>query len=129
VSSPPGALPASLAVVTRDHWIVEGDRRSAVVHDRDFRWLLPGERRLAFWGAGRVRKVQGDSRQLVAGAYVILAAMWGSLGGIVGLVSVVLDFARGAAAGYVLPVVAIALCRIGMLRLIQSRNARRCGEP
>jgi hypothetical protein len=46
--------------------------------------MFPGERRLATWGANRVLMVQrGDSRQLVAGAYVILAALWGAVGGVI----------------------------------------------
>src|ERR1700735_2052889 len=44
-----------------------------------FRWLLPGESVVAVWGMNRVSKVQGNSRDLVAGAYTVLAALWGSL--------------------------------------------------
>lgn len=101
-----------------------------VVDPKIFRWMLPGERRLANWGTGRIRKVQGDSRQLVAGAYVILAAMWGSLGGIVGLVGIVLLAAtKRSSAGPVLLIGGAVLIGIGVLRQVQSRNARRRGDP
>jgi hypothetical protein len=55
-----------------------------MINSNIFRWMFPGERRLATWGANRVLMVQrGDSRQLVAGAYVILAALWGAVGGVI----------------------------------------------
>lgn len=95
-----------------------------------FRALAPGERRLALWAAGRVQMVQGDSRQLVAGAYVALAAMWGSLGVVIGLVGIVIDTtAKKSPTGVVLILVGIALVGVGVLRQGQSRNARKRGEP
>jgi hypothetical protein len=96
-----------------------------------FEWMFPGERRVAMWGTNRVRKVQrGDSRQLVSGAYVILAAMWGSLGGTVGLIGIVLDAtAKSGTAGSPLFVAAGVLLAVGALRQFQSRNARRRGDP
>jgi hypothetical protein len=56
-----------------------------------FYWLLPGEGRVAFWAMGRVQNVQGNSKELVAGGYTVLAAIWGSLGGVIGLVGIALD--------------------------------------
>jgi hypothetical protein len=88
--------------------------------------MAPGERRIALWGAGRIRKIQGDSRQLVAGAYVILAAMWGSVGGIVIFIGIIVNAtATRSPAGLLLIVVGIALVGVGLLRQVQSHHARK----
>jgi hypothetical protein len=92
--------------------------------------MAPGERRLALWAAERVRMVQGDSRQLVAGAYVALAAMWGPIGVVIGLVGIVIDVTvKTSPTGVVFIVMGIALVGVGVLRQVQSRNARKCGDP
>lgn len=94
-----------------------------------FHFLLPGERRIAYWGSARIRHVQGHSRQLVAGAYVILAAIWGSLGGVVVLSGIIVESTLDGPAGPTLLLVGLVLIVVGVLRQIQSRNARARGDP
>lgn len=104
---------------------VRGPGSPGNVDRSSFRWLLPGERPVAVWALGRVQKVQGNSRQLLAGAYIILAALWGTLGGTVGLVFGVLEFTN--VHGPVIPglfVAALALWGIAIVRQIQARRAR-----
>lgn len=86
---------------------------------------------MAVWAAGRVMKVQegrAGAVQLVAGAYIVLAAFWGSLGGVIGLVGIGLLFAN-IRAGYVFLVVAFVPLAIGVIRQIQSRHSRMRGDP
>jgi hypothetical protein len=72
----------------------------------------------------------GDCRQLVAGSYIILAATWASLGGVVALAGVVIEAtAKTGVLGSALLVAGGALLTIGFLRQVQSRNARRRGDP
>ena len=95
-----------------------------------FKWLLPGERRVALWGANRVRKVQGNSKDLVAGAYVILAAIWGSTGGVIVVVGVILDaISKTGVAGSTLLLVGLVPLAIGGIRIAQSRNERQQIDP
>lgn len=95
------------------------------VDSRSFHWLLPGERKIAVWAMGRVQRVQGDSRQLVAGAYVILASLWGSVGGLLVLVGIFTDVTSSSGSGGgVLLLLGIALCAVAGVRIAQSRVAR-----
>jgi hypothetical protein len=90
-----------------------------------FHWLLPGETRVATWAMSRVRKVQGNSQQLVAGAYIVLAAMWGSLGGVIGLIGIALDSSsKDGASGNPYVLACLPVLAIGILRQVQSRRAR-----
>ncbi|HVA02512.1 MAG TPA: hypothetical protein VMU64_02095 [Acidimicrobiales bacterium] len=100
-----------------------------LVEPEPFRWMLPGERRIAMWGTYRVRKVQGDSRKLVAGGYIILAAIWGSVGGIIMVAAIVVMTATKGNPNPFLYVAGFVFLGIGFIRQIQSRNARRNGEP
>ena len=100
-----------------------------IVDPSRFQWMLPGERRIAIWGANRVRVVQGDSRDLVAGAYAILAALWGSIGGVVVLLGVILDaVSGGGTTGSAFLLAGIAPLAVAAIRAMQSRNARRLGD-
>lgn len=92
--------------------------------------MLPGEKRLALWAAGRAEKVQGNTRDLVSGAYIILAALWGLLGAVVLLVGALVDtVARGGSSALILFVAGAALLAVGFLRQIQSRHAREHDSP
>jgi hypothetical protein len=101
-----------------------------VVDPKFFRWMVPGERRFAVWATKRILMVQhGDSRQLVAGAYTVLASTWTSLGGIVlmgGLATYV--FTKAGALASALLTAGCALVATGFLRQVQSRNARKRGR-
>lgn len=92
------------------------------------RLMAPGERRLALWAGGRIQKVQGDSRQLVAGAYMVLAAVWGSLGAVIGLVGIMVEIQKNSA-GLILIIVGIAFGAVSFFRQAQSRAARRRDDP
>lgn len=88
-----------------------------------FRWLFPGERRLGRWAAHRVESVQGDRRDLLAGAYLLLAALWGSIGGLMGLIGIGLDFADRDGNPWLLA--ALALIAISFGRILQSLATRQ----
>jgi hypothetical protein len=91
--------------------------------------MLPGERRIARWGMGRVQKVQGSSKDLVAGAYVIVASLWGSIGGVLVLLGIALDVAsKGGTAGSTLLLVGFAPLAVAGIRIVQSRRARQSGN-
>lgn len=73
----------------------------------------------------RVQRVQGDSRELVAGAYIALAAIWGSLGGIFGLVGIVLDaIGSDGPSGTIFLLVGLLILVLAFFRQLQSRRAR-----
>jgi hypothetical protein len=98
--------------------------------DPIFHWLFPGETRVATWAIGRVQKVQGNSKELVAGAYIVLAAMWGSLGGVVCLIGIVIDItSKDGSPGTTYLLVGLVGVIIGILRQLQSRRARQRNRP
>jgi hypothetical protein len=102
-----------------------------IVGPERFDLMLPGERRMAVWAVGRVMKVQegrAGAVQLVAGAYVVLAAFWGSIGGMVGLVGIGLLFAN-IPAGYIVLIVAFLPLAVSAMRQIQARRSRARGDP
>ena len=72
--------------------------------------------------------MQGDSRQLVAGGYTILASIWGSVGGMIIVAAIVVIMATGEPNPF-LYAAGFAFLGIGAIRQVQSRNARRHGEP
>jgi hypothetical protein len=91
-----------------------------------FHWMVPGERRIAMWGANRVRRVQGNSRDLVSGSYLILASLWGSIGGVLILLGVIFDAADvGGNAGSILLLVGLLLLAVSAGRIAQSRSSRK----
>lgn len=93
------------------------------VAGNEFKWMLPGERRVASWGARRAKMVQGDSRQLVSGAYIILAALWALVGSTVTLVGALLDLLGGSSSPVIFGVGAMFLS-ISFFRQVQSRRSR-----
>jgi hypothetical protein len=103
---------------------------NVTVDPSEFQWMMPGERRIAIWGTNRVRMVQSNSKDLVAGAYVVLAALWGSIGGVVVLLGVILDaVSRNGISGSALLLAGIASLAVAALRVVQSRKARHTGDP
>lgn len=99
---------------------------SAPVKSNDFRWMLPGEKGVALWAAGRAQKVQGNTRDLVSGSYVIVAALWGLLGAMAMLAGVLVDtVGREGSSALIVFLAAAALLAISFLRQIQSRHARK----
>ncbi|MGC2168342.1 MAG: hypothetical protein WA580_04490 [Acidimicrobiales bacterium] len=91
--------------------------------------MIPGERAVAIWCAHRVLRVQGNSKELVAGVYIALAALWGSLGGAVVMIGVVLDIiSRGGVAGSGFLLSGLVPLAIAAIRIAQSRNSRKRGE-
>ena len=92
--------------------------------------MIPGERRIARWGMGRVQRVQGNSKDLVAGAYVILASLWGSIGGVLVLLGIGLDVAsKDGTAGSALLIVGLVPLAVAAIRIAQSRRARQSALP
>jgi hypothetical protein len=92
----------------------------------EFRWMLPGERAVAVWGAGRAQKVQGDSRELVSGAYIIVAALWGLLGATVMLVGALVDVVgSGGPSSTTAFIIGAILLTVSFFRQTQSRRARK----
>lgn len=100
-----------------------------MIDPESFTWMFPGERRVAVWSAKRVRKVQHDSRQLVAGGYLVLAGIWASAGGLLICLSFVLtSITRTVSLGHVSSVVGVVLILVSAIRQFQSRNFRRRGD-
>ncbi|MBU6495345.1 MAG: hypothetical protein KGR42_02875 [Acidobacteria bacterium] len=91
--------------------------------------MVPGERRVALWAVGRVQRTQGNSRHLVAGAYYLLAALWGSLGSVVAIVDETLIIENNYSAGKTLLLVVGAIACVGYLRILQRRAALKRGDP
>lgn len=108
------------------------ERKLSVTHmdPHTLRWVLPWERRVAVWGTNRIRQVQGNSRDLTAGAYVILAAIWGTTGGLLVIVGIAVDAeSKSGFSGSVVMAIGLLLLAVGTLRQIQARNCRRRHEP
>jgi len=93
------------------------------------RFLLPGERRLALWGASRVRETQGNPKQLLAGVYTVLAALWGTAGAAIGVVGVALDVLGHGRPAAAFIAAAFVLLGVSGVRQLQSRAALRSGSP
>lgn len=100
------------------------------VDPRIFHWMIPGERRIATWSVDRVQGVQGNSKDLVAGAYIVLAALWGSIGGVVILVGVILDVvSKSGTTGSTCLFAGMVPLVVAVIRVIQSRHARQLADP
>lgn len=73
--------------------------------------------------------MQGNSKHLVAGAYVVVAALWGSVGGLLTLVGVGLDIvSKDGDAGSALLLLGFVPLMVAVMRIVQSRRARQCDD-
>jgi Flp pilus assembly protein TadB len=105
--------------------VADQDGGAPVTHS-NFSWMLPGEKRVAIWAAGRAKKVQGNTRDLVSGSYIIVAALWGLLGAVVMLAGALVDtVGRAGSSALIIFVAGAALLAVGFLRQLQSRHARK----
>jgi hypothetical protein len=96
------------------------------VADSALRFLLPVERGVGVLLLRRVKRVQQNDKDLVAGAYILLAAMWGflaSLAGIAFLLLLVTGVDGPAIIGVLLGVV--FLLGMGLVRRTQCQRSRR----
>jgi ABC-type proline/glycine betaine transport system permease subunit len=75
------------------------------------------------------RRFRATLETFVAGAYVVLASMWGSLGGLLVLTGIVVDWDGNTRPGLIVGLVGIALLAMAFVRLTQSRRARQSGRP